>query len=246
MALLARLGAAICIPAVLFCIGCGGAGGDGDTGATLASGKALPASCVPSRVGRAWTVTFVAGGNAWALNPRSGRVACLFAAPDPGPFEWGPRADRALVARLEIKPIGDAPRRGRSRVDPATTSWGRPTGKSIVFVDRTGHRLLKAHPASRTFEDVTPLRGSEYTLVSYHPSGLAFAFVVRRQGHESIWISSNEGERPDQLVHGRLHTGFEALAWGDAGQTLYFAGRHPDGHVHVHTLPLVGATSAPV
>src|SRR5215213_8457685 len=245
MALLGGRGAAICLPAVLLCIGCGGGGRDMQEGATLASGEPLPASCVRARVGRASTVTFVAGGNAWALNPRSGKATCLFAAPDPGPFEWGPRADRALLARLQVEPLGDAPTRAASRVDPADVSWGRPTGKSIVFVSRDGHRLLKAHPGTRAFQDVTPLRNGEYTLVTYHPSGLAFAFAVRRDGHESIWISSNLGERPDQLVHGRLHTGFEALAWGNAGQTLYFAGRHPDGRVHVHALPLVGARSAP-
>ena len=245
MAPLARRGAAVCLPAVLFCVSCGG-GGERNEGATLASGEPVQAECVPAGVGRASTVTFVAGGNAWALNPATGRAACLFAAPRPGPFEWGPRADRALLARLEVKPLGRAPSRAASPIDPALTAWGRPTGKSIVFVSRDGRRLLKAHPGSTSFEEVTPLRDADYTLVAYHPSGLAFVFVVRRNGHESIWMSSNVGERPVQLVHGRLHTRFEALAWGDAGQTLYFAGRHPDGRVHVHALPLVGATSAPV
>ncbi|HEV8249376.1 MAG TPA: hypothetical protein VGQ15_05345 [Gaiellaceae bacterium] len=236
--------AAFCLAAVLVTAGCGGGGND--EAATLASGAKLPAKCAPGKVGRGSTVTFVARGEAWALNPRTGRAVCLFAAPRPGPFEWGPRADRALLARLEVKPLGDAPSRRPSAIDPATVSWGQPTGKSIVFVSRDGHRLLKAHPGSRRFEDVTPLRDAEYTLVTYHPSGLAFAFVVRRQGHESIWISTNTGEKPEQLVHGRLHTGFDALAFGDAGQTLYFAARHRNGTVHVHTLPLVGATSAPI
>ena len=37
-----------------------------------------------------------------------------------------------------------------------------------------------------------------------------------------------------------------AIAFGDAGQTLYFAARHVDRRVDVHRLPLSGATSAPV
>jgi len=237
-------GAALCLTALLLCAACGG--NRSEEGATLASGEKLPARCTPGKVGRASTVTFVAGGQAWALNPHSGRAVCLFRAPRPGPFEWGPRADRALLAHLQVKPLGDAPSRAPSAADPATTSWGRPTGKSIVFVSRDGHRLLKAHPGSRTYEDVTPLANAEYTHVTYHPSGLAFAFVARRNGHESVWISTNTGADPEQLVHGRLHTGFDALAFGDAGQTLYFAARHRGGVVHVHTLPLVGADSAPV
>jgi hypothetical protein len=237
--------AAVCLAAVLLSAGCGG-NGSADNGATLASGEQLPARCTPGEVGRASTVTFVARGQAWALNPHSGRAVCLFRAPRPGPFEWGPRADRALLAHLQVKPIGDAPRRAPSVPDPATVSWGRPTGKSIVFVSRDGRRLLKAHPGTRQLEDVTPLRDAEYKLVTYHPSGLAFAFVIARDGHESLWISTNTGEDPEQLVHGRLHTGFDAIAFGDAGQTLYFAARHRGGVVHVHALPLVGADSAPV
>ena len=236
-------GPALLVAAAVLCAACGA---KEEKGATLASGGKLPAQCKPGKAGPASTITFVAEGDAWALNPHTGRAVCLFPAPRPGPFEWGPRADRALLAHLQVKPLGDAPSRAASAVDPATVSWGRPTGKSIVFVSRDGRRLLKAHPGSRRFEDVTPLQHVEYSHVTYHPSGLAFAFVSRRNGHESIWISTNTGEKPEQLVHGRLHTGFDALAFGDAGQTLYFAARHRNGDVHVHTLPLVGANSAPV
>jgi hypothetical protein len=237
-------GAALLVAATLACAACGG---ETEAGATLAAGKKLPARCTPGKVGRASTVTFVAGGEAWALNPHTGRATCLFRAARPGPFEWGPRADRALLAHLQIQPVGDAPSRAPSAADPATVSWGHPTGKSVVYVSRDGRRLLKVHPGSRRVEDVTPpLKDAEYTHVTYHPSGLAFAFVVRRGGRESLWISTNTGANPEQLVHGRLHTGFDALAFGDAGQTLYFAARHRGGIVHVHTLPLVGATSAPV
>jgi hypothetical protein len=216
------------------------------SGPELASGKALPARCVVRKVPPAATVTFVADGVAWALEPGTGQLSCLFSVSDPGPFAWGPRGDRALLARLEVKALAGAPRRPPTQVDPPAASWGRPIGKAIVFVGRGGRALLKAHPAGGGFKDVTPVRRARYKLVAYHPSGLAFAFVLRRGRRESVWISSNVGKAPRRLVHGRLHTGFSALAFGKAGTVLYFAARHDDGHVDVHALELVGATSAPV
>ena len=173
------------------------------------------------------------------------RLTCLFPAANAGPFEWGPRADRALLARLEVKSLGSGPSRAPGMVNPTEASWGRPVGKSIVFVGDNGRKLLKAHPAGGGFVDVTPVPGARYERVVYHPSGLAFAFVLKRGGHESVWISSNVGKEPKQLVHGRFHTGFESLAFGDAGTSLYFAARHMDGHVDIHILRL-GESSAPV
>jgi hypothetical protein len=212
----------------------------------LASGQPLPARCVDRDVRRQATVTFVANGRAWALEPRSRRLTCLFGVRDPGPFAWGPRADRAQLARLEVKAFGDAPTQPPTTLDPAVSSWGRPTGKSIVFVARDGRALLKAHPAGGGITDVTPIRGVRYKRVVYHPSGLAFAFVVKRGRFESVWISSNRGEKPQQLVHGRAHTGFGALAFSENGTRLHFAARHFDGHVDVHWYWLAGADTAPV
>jgi hypothetical protein len=202
--------------------------------------------CVRGKVDRTQTVTFVADSRAWALDPKTGRVTCLFAVSNAGPFVWGPRADRALLAHLQVKALPGAPTRRPSAIDPRTSSWGRPTGKSIVFVGRGGRALLKAHPESRAFEDVTPVKGARYEHVVYHPSGLAFAFVLRQGKHASIWISKNTGKKPRKLVHGRLHTGFDAISFGDNGQSLYFAAEHVDHRVDVHSLQLVGATSAPV
>ncbi len=211
----------------------------------LASGAPLPTRCVQRPVGPDATVAFVANGRAWALDP-SGRVTCLFAARDAGPFAWGPRGDRALLAHLQVKGLPGAPSRPPSAVDPSASSWGRPIGKSIVFVARDGRALLKAHPAGGGFIDVTPVQGARYERVVYHPSGLAFAFVLRRGGRESVWISTNRGKTPRQLVHGRLHTGFDAIAFGEGGTSLYFAAQHVDDRVDIHRLELVGATSAPV
>jgi hypothetical protein len=212
----------------------------------LASGKPLPSACPPGNARGTETVTFVASGHVWALDSESERLTCLFRVDRAGPLAWGPRGDRLLLGQLEVKSLGTAPSRPPGTVDPRLASWGRPIGKSIVFVGRHGHALLKAHPAGGGFLDVTPLRHVVYKRVVYHPSGLAFGFVVKRHGRESIWISSNLGKKPKQLVHGRFHTGFETIAFGDRGQAIYFAALHRDHHVDVHKLPLVGANSAPV
>jgi hypothetical protein len=231
------------LAAVLAATGCGG---ERDAVPELASGSAVPDRCVHRAVTASATVTFVAKGAAWALDPATERLACLFPVSAPGPFTWGPRGDRALLARLEVKAIADAPQRPATGIDPPASSWGRPIGKSIVFVGRGGRALLKVHPDGGGFTDVTQVRRARYKLVAYHPSGLAFAFVLRRGRREEIWISSNVGTSPRRLVHGRLHTGFDAVAFAKAGARLYFAARHADGHVDVHSLELVGARSAPV
>jgi hypothetical protein len=208
------------------------------SGPRLASGRPLPARCTAQPVPKAATVTFVANGRAWALDPRGGGLTCLFPVRQPGPFAWGPRGDRALLASLEVKGIADAPRRAPTSVDPPASSWGRPIGKSIVFVGRGGRALLKAHPAGGGFTDVTPVRGARYRNVVYHPSGLAFAFVLRRRGLESLWMSTNTGLEPRMLVHGRSHTGFGLVAFGRSGNVLYFTASHRDGRTHVHSLQL--------
>jgi hypothetical protein len=212
----------------------------------LASGQLVPTRCVARAAGRSATVAFVANGAAWGLDPRTGRLTCLFAVRRAGPFAWGPRGDRALLARLEVKAVGGGPSRPATEAAPSASSWGRPIGKSIVFVGRGGKALLKAHPAGGGFVDVTPVRGATYEKVVYHPSGLAFAFTVHYQGREALWISSNVGTKPRQLVHGRFHTDFEAFAFRPDGWALYFAAQHAGGRVDIHVLELTGVTEAPV
>jgi hypothetical protein len=109
-----------------------------------------------------------------------------------------------------------------------------------------GRALFKTHPAGGGSTNVTPIRGATYERVVYHPSGLAFAFVVRRDDRASIWISSNLGKDPRQLVHGRFHTGFDSFAFTPDGRTLYFAAQHGDEHVDLHSIAVGGAAEAPV
>src|SRR5437016_5095423 len=63
----------------------------------------LPVACTASPPGADATVAFVAQGRAWAAAPDGAGLSCLFDAPDPGPFLWGPRADRVALGGLAVK-----------------------------------------------------------------------------------------------------------------------------------------------
>ena len=95
-------------------------------------GRTLPTECAPRRARASQTVAFVAAGGAWALDPDSGRLTCMFEIGDPGPFAWGPQGDRVLLGEMTIRSLGgsdaviDAPQAN-------VFDWGRPIGKSVVF-----------------------------------------------------------------------------------------------------------------
>lgn len=175
----------------------------GPLSARLPSGDALPSTCEPQAPALGATVAFVAGGLAWTMDPQGSGLACLFGVDDPGPFLWGPQGDRALLDSLAVSGLEGVPTRPAVDVDPEFASWGRPTGKSIVFVAPDGS-LLKAHLERRdptAFEDVSPFTDAHYLAVEYHPSGLAFGLVLELPGEEeAIWLSSNVGTDPRRVV----------------------------------------------
>ena len=201
------------------------AGADEEKGPRLASGDALP-ECQRANPPPGATATFVANGHAWAMRPDGRGITCLFEVSDSSAFAWGPRGDRALLARLEVRGLAGAPSRPASDVRLAAASWGRPIGKSIVFVGRSGRSLLKAHMGRPEVENVTPIRGARYREVVYRPSGLALAFVVRRRGDDAIWISTNTGREPRQLVWSRTGARLGALAFTADGRQLVYAAQH--------------------
>jgi hypothetical protein len=120
---------------------------------------------------RAHTVAFVAGGNAWALDPDSGDATCLFPAATPGPFTWNPRGDRALLSDLEIASIDGRQLRAGTPPSPAVSSWGHPIGEAVVYVSPSGTRLRKIYPGTQRHDDITPIHGVHYLNVIYHPRG---------------------------------------------------------------------------
>jgi hypothetical protein len=208
----------------------------------FANGQPLPAGCPAGANARAQTVAFVAEGNAWVLDPKTGDATCVFSAPAPGPFTWNPRGDRALLSGLEIESVaGEQLRAGSSSTDPVS-SWGHPIGKAVVYISSDGTRLLKVYPGPQREDDVTPIDDVRYLNVIYHPSGLALAFVVDTgDGHE-IWLSSNLGEDPVRLVFAIEDTTFGALGFTADGRTLLYAAVHGDDAPLLHALDLTDPT----
>jgi hypothetical protein len=180
---------------------------------TLANGQPLPAGCPAGERARAQTVAFVAGGNAWVLDPETEDATCLFATPAPGPFAWNPRGDRALLDGLEISSIDGRQLRAGSTSTNPVFSWGHPIGKAIAYISPNARRLIKIYPGTQHRDDITPLDHVHYLNVIYHPSGLALAFVVDTGDGQEIWLSSNLGEDPVRLVFAAGATTFGALGF---------------------------------
>ena len=138
------------------------------TGATLADGSTLPEGCagkaVPSEA-----VAFVAEGRAWALDPETGSLACLFDVADPGPFAFGPQGDRVLLADMQVQGLGPKgptwPPKGQT---PTVFDWGHPLGLAIVYANGSGA------PEKRFMDDghverLQELPKGDYQAIAYHP-----------------------------------------------------------------------------
>jgi hypothetical protein len=124
----------------------------------------------------------VAQGRAWAAAPDGTALTCLFEVTDPGPFLWGPRADRVLLGGLEVRGVGSTASRPSSSLQPTSVSWARPTGLAVAFVDPNGKELEKAVVGSAKIEKATPqeeeghfpqLADVTFNEVMYYPSGQA-------------------------------------------------------------------------
>jgi hypothetical protein len=146
--------------------------------------------------------------------------------------------DRALVGGFEVKGLPGALTLPPSSLQSGPTSWGRPTGKSIVLVSADGTGVEKVHLDGKPVEDITPFRNARYLGVTYHPSGLAIAFTVERGAGQSIWISSNGGTKARRLVFSTEGTKFGSLGFSADGVVLYYAALHAGGTAVLHDLSL--------
>jgi hypothetical protein len=204
---------------------------------TLADGSALPLGCDGS-ARSSETVAFVAGDRAWALDPATQRLDCLFPTTDPAPFAWGPQGDRVLLGGFRVLGLeGDAPDLPAIDAQPASFDWGHPIGLAVVYAGATG-QPEKRFMNDGSIERLGQLPNGHYLQIAYHPSGLALGFVVEREGKQSIWISSNEGQDPQRLVFAEGGTKFPSIAFSPDGQRLWWVAEHAQGFPELHSMDL--------
>jgi hypothetical protein len=206
--------------------------------------SSLPSGCNGANPSAAVTVTFVAQGRAWAAAPDGTGLTCLFKVKDPGPFLWGPRADRVLLGGLQVRGVGSDASRPPASLQPSSVSWSRPTGVAVAFVDPNGKKLEKAFVGGSRVEDVTPLESGDrfpshaditFQEVVYHPSGRAIGFVMtHRIEGSAIWIDINDAvpggqAGPHRLIWSKEGTVFGPIAFGPDGKSLYYVAALKNG-----------------
>ena len=207
------------------------------TGARLADGTPLPDGCAGAGVA-SQTVAFVADGRAWALDPDTAELSCLFPVEDAGPFSWGPQGDRVLLGGFEVRGLGGAaPDLPAIQTAVGAFDWGHPIGLAVAFADGKGN------PRKRFIDDgrlirLDALPPGSYLEVAYHPSGLALSFVVETDEGQEIWLSTNEGEDPERLIFSKRGTTFTSLAFSPNGETLWWTAQHAEGYPELHFMHL--------
>jgi len=210
-------------------------------GTTLADGSALPAGCHGTATANE-TVGFVAEGRAWALDPDSGSLACLFELADPGPFAFGPQGDRVLLADMRVEGVGPKtptwPAKGST---PNVFDWGHPLGLAIVYADSTGQPLKRFMDDGRV-EKLSSLPEGTYQTIAYHPSGLALGSIIDEGDRQGIWLSSNEGKDPMRLVFSKPDTVFSSLAFSPDGTQIWWIAQHSGAISEIHWMDLADRT----
>lgn len=204
----------------------------------LASGDPLPDTCEPGRISPRQTVAFAADGRAWSLDPRTGRLTCLFELTDPGPFLWGPQGDRVLLGGFRIAGTGPGLAFEPPAPAPSVADWGHPVGTAVVFAEAEANRPSKFFLEDRRVTELRDLPTGTYLDVAYHPSGLAIAYVLETPRGQSIWISTNDGRDPQRLVFSKGGTRFTSIAFSTDGRELSWTALHANGYVQLHTMRL--------
>ena len=207
------------------------------TGATIA-GAPLPRCTKKAGFTDTQTVSFVADGHVWAMDPSNGDVSCLWPVADPGPFIWGPLGDRVLLGGLEVRGGAEALTHDATEAQPVVADWGHPVGIAIVFAEGGDRHPQKLLLEDNKIERLDELPAGTYLDVAYHPSGLALAFVIERNDRQSIWLSTNEGKAPRRLVFTKSGTLFTDIEFSPDGQALVYTAHHPQGYAQVHSLDL--------
>jgi len=186
----------------------------------------LPDGCEGTAVSPTSTpLTFAAGGRVWAVDPTGAETTphCLFAAKQPGLFSWGPKGDRLLLSGMEVHGVGGGLSRPKGRVTVSYYSWSRPTGTTVVWIDPAQQKLSRADMSTADTRDITPVPGLRYGDLAYHPSGLSIGFVAKSPTETGVWMATNQGTFPVQLVHAPDTTAFNHLVFAHDGVGLYYS-----------------------
>jgi len=210
-------------------------------GTTLADGSGLPEGCSGKATTRQ-TVAFVADGRAWALDPETGALACLFEVEDPGPFAFGPQGDRTLLADMQVQGLSaKAPTLPPKGQTPGVFDWGHPLGLAIVYANGADAPLKRFMDDGKV-ERLSTLPTGTYQAIAYHPSGLALGFIVDEGDRQGIWLSDNEGKNPERLVFSKPGTVFSSLAFSPDGTQIWWIAQHPGTISEIHWMDLADRT----
>ena len=205
---------------------------------TLADGAPLPSGCHKAQPATAQTLAFSAQGRLWALDPGSGELSCLLQNHDTGPFIWGPQGDRVLLGGMQVAGWHDAPSYPPTGVQPTIADWGHPLGLAVVYAEPDATRLDKLFMDTHKTETLSGLPTGTYLAVAYHPTGLAIGFILERDGKQSIWLSTNEGDHPKRIVFTNTGTTFSDLTFSADGESLIYMAHHIEGYSHLHSIDL--------
>ena len=179
-------------------------------------------------------VTFVADGRLYA-DPRDADRACVLdVGATSGPeLEWGPKADRVLLAADHaVLPSGKklAPFERAKDV-----SWSRPEGKSVLAITEDG-RLLKRRTIEERATDVSFLDRHDEAV--YHPAGRHIVSVGENDASSyGIFIATNEGKDVKQLAIGESAKRIYSLSVDVSGTEMLYAADH-GSYREIHILGL--------
>ena len=209
-----------------------------DPTTVLGNGEPLPEGCDARRPTAAQTVTFVADGRAWAIDPDGERLVCLFEVEDAAPFAWGPQGDRVALAGLEIHGVArGAPELPSVDAEVGAFDWGHPLGLAVVYANGDAKIPEKRFMDDGHVERLPEMPRGSYLDVAYHPSGLALGVAIEQRGEQSIWLTTNEGTHPERLIFSEGGTRFPSIAFTPDGQRLVWIAKHLNTY-QVHWMDL--------
>ena len=194
---------------------------------TLAGGDPLPEGCDERRPTAKQTVTFVADGRAWALDPAGARLTCMFEVGEAAPFAWGPQGDRVALGGLEVRGVAKGtPELPSVGAEVGAFDWGHPLGLAIVYAEGDARIPEKRFMEDGHVERLPEMPHGAYLDVAYHPSGLALGVAVEQNGEQSIWLTTNEGTDPERLVFSEGGTLFPSVTFTPDGSQLVWIAQH--------------------